>query len=414
MATVVSFSPLDHELQPYFGLLAGFDSTAGCEASELFRRLGPEIERVLGGIEAGSSGAGSGRSLSPCVQAAAWNLERGIQLDGIIEALRAEPLLGRADVLMLTEVDYGMARTANRHVAREIAHRLDLNYVFAPCYLALTKGAGVEADSRGDNTQALHGNALMSRFPLSQAHAYALPNGRDKMAGREKRLGSQRAIVADIEHPDGRFRAVAVHLDAHSSQRHRCLQMKLLLDHLESLSPRLPVLIGGDWNTTTHDASRALFSILGYARRVLMGVDHVLREHYPYPERWFERHLFRELESRGYDYRGLNVPGGCTLHYSVRDLTANKNMAEWIPNWCFWFINRALERQGGRCSMKLDWFAGRGIVVNPGTRGQGPMILENTGQGDLRLSDHDPIVLGFTVEDRIPAFNPYPDSATRS
>jgi hypothetical protein len=175
-------------------LLAGFDSSAGCEASELFRRLGPEIERVLGGIEAGSSGAGSGRSLSPCVQAAAWNLERGIQLDGIIEALRAEPLLGRADVLMLTEVDYGMARTANRHVAREIAHRLDLNYVFAPCYLALTKGAGVEADSRGDNTQALHGNAL-TPFPTGGTRWRA---GRNVLArsGRSLPTSSIRTAVS--------------------------------------------------------------------------------------------------------------------------------------------------------------------------------------------------------------------------
>jgi hypothetical protein len=39
--------------------------------------------------------------------------------------------------------------------------------------------------------------------------------------------------------------------------------MRRVLDHLDTLQPRLPVLIGGDWNTTTHDASRALFSILG-------------------------------------------------------------------------------------------------------------------------------------------------------
>jgi hypothetical protein len=76
--------------------------------------------------------------------------------------------------------------------------------------------------------------------------------------------------------------------------------MRVLLNHLETLAPKLPTVIGGDWNTTTHDASRALFSILGYFRRVLMGVRHVVANHYPYPERWFERRLFRELERHGF------------------------------------------------------------------------------------------------------------------
>src|SRR5439155_9169309 len=195
-----------------------------------------------------------------------------------------------------------------------------LNYVFAPCYLALNKGSGKEKDAGGENQESLHGNALLSPHPIYRAHALPLPNGKDKMKGDEKRIGCQRAVIADIEHHRGMFRAVCLHLDAHSSQRHRHLQMKLLLDHLDGLDPQLPVLIGGDWNTTTHDASRALFSILGYWRRVLMGVRNVVRNHYPYPERWFERRLFRELEGRGYNYRDFNKPGQCTLHYNVHDI----------------------------------------------------------------------------------------------
>jgi endonuclease/exonuclease/phosphatase family metal-dependent hydrolase len=168
---------------------------------------------------------------------------------------------------------------------------------------------------------------------MRQAHSLALPNGKDKMTGAEKRIGSQRAVIADIEHPSGMFRAVCLHLDAHSSQRHRFLQMRRVLDHVEALEPRLPLLIGGDWNTTTHDASRALYSILGYCRRVLMGVRHVIANHYPHPDRWFERRLFRELERRGYSYRDMNTAGECTLHYNVSDISANLNMGEWVPQW---------------------------------------------------------------------------------
>ncbi len=390
-------SPLDHNLQTYFADLARFESTDACTGSSLFEELRPELDRVLGGLELGSFPPVTPPPPRRPIRIAAWNIERGIQLDGILEALRTDPTLASSDVWLLTEVDYGMARTSNRHVAREIATHLGVHYVFAPCYLALNKGAGVEAEAEGENTLALHGNTIMSRYPLVDAHALALPNGKDKMVGREKRLGSQRAIIADVEHPLGRFRVVALHMDAHSSQRHRHRQMRLLLDHLEGLEPRLPVLIGGDWNTTTHNARRALYSILGYVRRVLMGVRGVLRRHYPHPDRWFERHLFRELESRGYNYRDLNVPGGCTLHYSIHDLAANKNMGEWIPQWCFSFINWALEKEGGRCSLKLDWFAGKGIRVDANDPEQAPAILEGMTEKEPPLSDHDPIVLGFTI-----------------
>jgi endonuclease/exonuclease/phosphatase family metal-dependent hydrolase len=285
-----------------------------------------------------------------------------------------------------------MARTGNRFIAADIASSLEMNFAFAPCYLALTKGAGVEKHVAGVNERCLHGNAVLSRFPMNRVHSLPLPNGKDKMKGAEKRIGSQRAVIADIEHPSGTFRVVSLHLDAHSSQRHRYRQMRRVLDHLEKLTPPLPVLIGGDWNTTTHDASRALYSILGYFRRVLMGVRHVVANHYPHPDRWFERRLFRELERRGYRYRELNSDGECTLHYNVQDIAANLNMGEWVPGWCFWFINWALQRTNGSCSMKLDWFAGKGIEpIAPAA-----VVAGLTSEGKP-VSDHDPIVLSLRI-----------------
>jgi calcineurin-like phosphoesterase family protein len=250
----------------------------------------------------------------------------------------------------------------------------------------------VEKHVAGVNERCLHGNAVLSRFPMNRVHSLPLPNGKDKMKGAEKRIGSQRAVIADIEHPSGTFRVVSLHLDAHSSQRHRYRQMRRVLDHLEKLTPPLPVLIGGDWNTTTHDASRALYSILGYFRRVLMGVRHVVANHYPHPDRWFERRLFRELERRGYRYRELNSDGECTLHYNVQDIAANLNMGEWVPGWCFWFINWALQRTNGSCSMKLDWFAGKGIEpIAPAA-----VVAGLTSEGKP-VSDHDPIVLSLRI-----------------
>lgn len=385
---------LDHNLQPYFAELAQFSSTRELEASTLYAKLRPEIERVLNNIaqENFAPNALSQSTHPTFIRATAWNIERGLRLDNIIRVLKDHPVLSQSDVLLLTELDYGMARTDNRFVARELAESLGLNYAFAPCYINLNKGSGLEVHTSGENTQALHGNALFSRYPLSNAHSLALPNGKDKMSGNEKRLGSQRAVIADIEHPLGQVRLMSLHLDAHSTQRHRHRQMRLVLDHLETLRPQLPVLIGGDWNTSTYNSRRAVYSIVGFFRRVMMGVGHVIENHYLHPERWFERALFREIEKRGYDFRNLNEAGVGTLPYDVKDLAVNTNMADWVPRWCFWFLNRALEPFGGRCSLKLDWFAGKDITPDCENH---PRVIGNLTDAAGKLSDHDAIVLDF-------------------
>ena len=400
MSTIVLFPEqtdidLQHKLRPHFADLARFSSTKELEASPLYAELKLEVERVLNSVVHEDFAEPPPGPSAQSIKATAWNIERGIKLEGIIKTLQEHPELKESDLLLLTELDHGMARTRNRNIPREIAEALKLNYAFAPCYIALTKGSGVEIHVDGENTWAIHGNALMSRYPLFNVHSLALPNGKDKMKGKEKRLGCLRTVIADVDHPTGMFRAASLHLDAHSTQKHRYRQMKILLDHLDTLNPKLPTVIGGDWNTSTYNSSRAVFSILGYCRRVAMGVRNVIQNHYPYPERWFERHLFRELARRDYNYKDLNELGVGTLHYDMKNIAANTNLGDWVPQWCFWFIFWALKKNNGRCSLKLDWFAGRDIKA---ARGRKPKVI-----GDLRdetgvLSDHDAIVLEFVLK----------------
>src|SRR3712207_4565526 len=119
-------SPLEHSLRPHFRELARFHSTGALEASALYARLRPEVERVLNGVERGdfAPGASAPPPSSGTVRATAWNIERGTMLDEIVRVLRAHGVLGQSDVLLLTELDYGMARSGNRHVAREMAEGL--------------------------------------------------------------------------------------------------------------------------------------------------------------------------------------------------------------------------------------------------------------------------------------------------
>ena len=157
----------------------------------------------------------------------------------------------------------------------------------------------------------------------------------------------------------------------------------------------MPTLIGGDWNTTTFNAQNASRAILGYWRRVMMGVKNIVKNHYPHPDRYFERRLFSELETRGYEYRKLNEVGVGTLHYDVGSIEKNTNLRDWVPEWCFPFIFWAANRVGGRVSVRLDWFAGR--EIEPAAKDAARTIGDLTDESGTPLSDHDAIALDFRL-----------------
>ncbi len=395
---------LDHDLNRYFPRLLGFESSDELESSDVYREIRDEAERILNAVVAeilSEPPVVTGEraknppdtSSGPDIAALAWNIERGNVLGGIVEALKNHEHLNDKDILLLTELDYGMARSGNRFVAREIAQALNINYAFVPVYIALQKGSGVETESEGENTLSIHGLAMFSKWAIKNVHAVALPNGKDKMWGKEKRLGHLRTLFAEIEHPTGTFRAATVHLDAHCSRAHRRRQMKIILDYLDTLEP-LPTLIGGDWNTTGFNSQNSTRAIMGYWRRVFMGPKNVAQNHLPHPERFFEKPLFDMLESRGYEFKSLNQLGVGTLHYHVESIEKNTNLRDWVPEWCFPFIFWAANRVGGDVSARLDWFAGKGINVETDAS---KTIGNLTDKAGTPLSDHDAITLDFSV-----------------
>jgi endonuclease/exonuclease/phosphatase family metal-dependent hydrolase len=373
---------------PYFAELALCQSTADLFASPRYQSLEPLVREVLETPET----ADFRQQVAPAKQRyrfLAWNLERGIEYEGQLAVLKQHPYLVSSDVLLLTETDVGMARSGNRAIAQDLARELGMCCAFVPCYLNLAKGAGIENDSAGENEYGLHGNAILSRYPIRRVRPVHLTNGKDKMAGREKRLGRQTALAAEIEFPNLTTTAVSVHLDAQSSQRHRRDQMAEILDALPAAGP---AIVGGDWNTTTYNSSRAFRAIMGFWLRVFMGVDNVIDNHYLHPYNRFEKGLFALLESRGFDYRRCNRLGERTTSYDVDDVKTYKNLREWVPAWCFAFVRWALRNHDGKCPLKIDWFATRGIDAAD------PLVLHEFREGRTRpLSDHDAIGVDVQV-----------------
>jgi endonuclease/exonuclease/phosphatase family metal-dependent hydrolase len=393
---------LQHNLNPHFEELSQVEGSKALERHPLYQRLYPEIKQILQGYEVGYFAPEA--PAKPFYRAVTWNVERGIEYDGILHTLQNHPILKEADLLLIPETDLGMARSGNRNVAKELAEVLKLNYFFVPTYINLSKGNGHEIQFEGENSLAIHGNAILSRYPIKDFHRIPLHNNKDKMKGKEKRLGYQQGLACTAVLPQGPVRLICAHLDAHSSKRHRYDQMQTILKYVDQL-PAIPSLFGGDLNTTTYNSRHAAFAIFGFWVRVAMGVRHVMSKHYPYPDRLFERFLFKSFEKYGFDYKNWNEPGASTLHYHVEDIKQFKNLRDIIPEWCFKFIEWALKEQGGKCSFKIDWFAAKDLKLvreeekfpNHPIAPVSPKVVGELEYEKRKPSDHDAIVVDFRV-----------------
>lgn len=383
---------LSHSLHDYLEVLARFSSTGQLQKSLLYRSLKAEIEQLMGGRESGTFAPPNGTKKKSFYRMVAWNIERGINLDAICEILGSHPEISMGDLFYLTEADFGMARSGNKNVTQELARRLELNYLYAPGYLNLSKGNSIEGHYEGMNEVGLHGNALLSRYPLENFRTLRLKNCRDKMRGREKRIGSQIALMADVRLPEKTITAVVVHLDAHSSQRQRAHQMKTVLDSIQD-NP-FPVLLAGDLNTNCYNTRHGLFAFFGFWNKVFRGVDDVIDNHYPYPDRYYDRWLFKTLRKYQFDYEHFNETGVGTLHYHVEDVAQNRLIQEVVPAWCRRIMEETLRRHGGSVSLKLDWFAAKGLkVASESVGATRPRVIPKLKSMAGRISDHDPILV---------------------
>ena len=177
----------------------------------------------------------SSEAMGPFLRATMWNIERGIEFDGIRTSLseqdkfgayieqkkdpKSKPLtmeelgvvknqleiLKPTDLFILNEVDYGVTRTDYRNVARELAQALKMNYAYAvefveidPLNLGLEK-ANVEDKAAQEDIQksfepdksrylGLHGSAVLSRYPIRKATIRSLPVCYDWFLGEKKEI----------------------------------------------------------------------------------------------------------------------------------------------------------------------------------------------------------------------------------
>ncbi|WP_348628049.1 endonuclease [Sinorhizobium sp. BJ1] len=202
-------------------------------------------------IEIGGGTYTSGPLAFP-LTVAAWNLERCLFPAESAEHLRTTG----AALVLLSEMDNGMARTGQRHTTTEVAAALSMQYAYGVEYIELGLGSDAEREFCKDdfNEKGFHGNALMASVQIQRPFLLRLWGERLWFmdGGDQPRLGERIALGAMIDTEAGPFVAVSTHLESQTTAAHRERQVKELIDRLDAAFPGLPILIGGDLNTGNH------------------------------------------------------------------------------------------------------------------------------------------------------------------
>jgi endonuclease/exonuclease/phosphatase family metal-dependent hydrolase len=152
-----------------------------------------------------------------------FNVHFGADVPGLAEAILSNPELGRADVLLLQEIE----KHPGDDRAAELAEALNLNLVYAPARI------------EGDGT---HGLAILSRYPMSDLEVIRLKSYDLGFRGTRRRI----AMAATVHLPDRDVRVYNVHLDTRLKPEERLLQLAPVVAE----AVKQPVaLVGGDFNT---------------------------------------------------------------------------------------------------------------------------------------------------------------------
>jgi endonuclease/exonuclease/phosphatase family metal-dependent hydrolase len=164
-----------------------------------------------------------------------WNIERGKAYDKILMVLRSL----YADVVLLQEADKSCRRTGYRDVARDLAHALGMNWVYAGEFQEIGEARGSEP--------ALHGQAILSKFPIEQAEVLrfkAQARWRWSINPVQPRRGGRIALKAR----SAGLLLYNTHFESGPDERLRHRQIAEILADQSRETGIMPTVIGGDLN----------------------------------------------------------------------------------------------------------------------------------------------------------------------
>lgn len=138
-----------------------------------YTRLLPNIDKVEIDNSISPHGCAwqSDAPSAPSIKVVGWNAERGTHWDKFYKLIQEKDELQKPMVILLNEMDIGMARSGNVHTVRRLALQLGMNYAYGIEFLELTRGTRKEQEAtegRRDSL-SLHGNAVLSKCIIGDA-----------------------------------------------------------------------------------------------------------------------------------------------------------------------------------------------------------------------------------------------------
>jgi endonuclease/exonuclease/phosphatase family metal-dependent hydrolase len=184
-----------------------------------------------------------------------WNIDRGLELRGVIEFLTSV----KADIILLQEADLNARRTHHINVSKEIAQKLEMNYVFGREFQELAQGSKA--------FPAYHGQATLSRWPLSNSRIirfqkqsnfwrphWFLPD----LPPFQERLGGRLALVSEVNIAGKTIVTYNLHLESKGDDPLRRSQLDEVLNDARRYNWGTSILLTGDFNldmSGTHAAT---------------------------------------------------------------------------------------------------------------------------------------------------------------
>jgi endonuclease/exonuclease/phosphatase family metal-dependent hydrolase len=181
-----------------------------------------------------------------------WNINRGLRLQKVIEFLAS----AKADVFLLQESDLNARRTHHLNVAKEIAQKLRMNYVFGREFQELTQGSRT--------SPAYHGQATLSRWPLSNSRILRFQKQSNFWRPRwflpeiepfQERIGGRLALVCETTIAGRRVVTYNLHLESKGDDALRCCQIVETLEDARRYEPSTPIVLAGDFNFDVSEGS---------------------------------------------------------------------------------------------------------------------------------------------------------------
>ena len=191
---------------------------------------------------------------SKIIRIGAWNLERGRDWREASKVIREQ----RLDIVLLSEMDYGMSRSGQVHTTQQLAEELGWHGLFAVEFVELELGHAWELVTPMDpeNIAGLHGNAIISRFPLMKPwlHRFQFSDGSWwHRQFNEPRVGGRIALGALIETAIGDVQSITTHLENNQGPAERA---KAVAKLFQTRIDNHPCVFGGDLNTSTFNPSQ--------------------------------------------------------------------------------------------------------------------------------------------------------------